>query len=1180
MLKGKTANKIVCPEGTEINPVSGRCVKICVKGKVRDVKTGKCVKDTKIECPEGTEINPVSGRCVKICVKGKVRDVKTGKCVKDTKIECPEGTEINPVSGRCVKICVKGKVRDVKTGKCVKDTKIEKLEPMIISKSSSPTSFSLYYPDLKDDDFPNKISRNMNFAIHKIPKFPIIENIEDFNNVADKLCGSFETSLYQHFVSQYISYKTPYNSILLYHGVGVGKTCSAITMSESLLIAHDNKEPMIWVIMPQSLKQSFKSQIFDIDTRTFENIMNQCTGDTYVKLLNIYKSSFDNKKLLNTELKKILKNRYRLFTYDGFAKYIIDNYEDKIVENKVIIIDEAHNIRSTNKKDKDSYIALTNILSSGVNNKLVLLSATPMYNEPRDILDLFKLMLLNDKRKNIITKYAKIFGNQKLIIDDTVVELIKKLSSTYISYLRGKNPFTFALKLNPENSGISVLKKTPIKDPSNKAIPTNELKWIDNIDNGIVTAKLSLSQKSKIEKLGYNKEKIDESESDDISEDNESPENKNQNMKLLQPMNIVYDDEIGNKGFFTFFTKTRDSDPLLVKYNKKYENALMPDESKLGKYSGKFMNICNIIKKSKGVIVIYSRFVYSGILPFAICLEHMGFTREGTNNILNNAEIIKDKPVYDNIKSPKYCILTSDNKEIMGSTQIDTLIRKINKPENINGELVKVILITPVASEGLSFFNAREIHLIEPWYHFNRPEQIIGRGIRNCRHQNLPLEDRNTTVYLHASINDNENKETIDIHALRISTRKYIDSIKVDKIIRDNALDCILMKNINYFPKSIFNIGKVKLNTSQNKIYEYEFGDNDKIEPACYDKKAYMDADGYNSEAYKHLLKRTQNSLKGLLSEYIKNGIFYIVYDDIKKKLDIDEDLLLYTIRKSIYPFIIINDYYIIIHKDGIKIIKNVSRKINKLSIIFTSEEKIVKEFSDTKSPNIENVIKNIVIDTKNKNSTTISMYLNLDNKQFISLIQLILTNKSSDDRIIFLEKCLYDQGVLIRKEEIPSYKKNDNKYIGYINIYDTTNKDNNMDKLDINLHVKDTDVFNMDITKRERDEFAKMRKIPYNLPTDMSLEEMPWGFLEPSKSKDTFINKLKIFSTELGKGKKTGRVCETYNDTYHNKFLNQINKTNGDNYKFKNKPILCNHIANKLLEKNKLLLLPLYKPK
>ena len=146
-------------------------------------------------------------------------------------IDCRGGKEINPITGRCVKKCEKGKVRDQKTGKCVKDVKQPTVSLSKMSSSaSSPTSFSLYYPDLKEDDFPNKIARNMNFAIHKIPKFPIIENVEDFNNVADKLCGTFETSLYQHFVSQYISHKTPYKSVLLYHGVGVGKTCSAITM--------------------------------------------------------------------------------------------------------------------------------------------------------------------------------------------------------------------------------------------------------------------------------------------------------------------------------------------------------------------------------------------------------------------------------------------------------------------------------------------------------------------------------------------------------------------------------------------------------------------------------------------------------------------------------------------------------------------------------------------------------------------------------------------------------------------------------------------------------------------------------------------------------------------------------------------------------------------------------------
>lgn len=1115
-------------------------------------------------------------------IKGKTANKK----------ECPEGKEINPRSGRCVKKCKENEERNPETGKCrKKKAELLKVNKFVAESNSSSDDrdITLYYPDVKDSDFQVKLANNMNFAIHKIPKFPIIDTVADFNSVADKLCSTFETSLYQHFVSQYISYKTPYKSILLYHGVGVGKTCSAITMSEALLLAHDNIEPMIWVIMPQALKQSFKSQIFDIENHTFENLLNQCTGDTYIKLLNIHKASFGKKKVLNAELKRLLKFRYKLFTYDSFAKYINENYKDKIVENKVIIVDEAHNIRSTNNKDKYSFTILSDVLASGVNNKLVLLSATPMYNEPRDILDLFKLMLLNDKRISVINNNPKIFNNQKLVIDEEVIKLIKKLSSTYISYLRGKNPFTFALKLNPENSGIPILKKIPIRDPSNKLIPKNELNWLNNIDNGIVTSNLSIAQKEHIKKLGINDEKVEEDYSDDIEDSSDDSENdkseKNKNMKLLQPMNIVYDNEIGNKGFFTFFTKARETDPLSVKYAKKYENALMPTSENLGKYSGKFLTICDIIKKSKGIVVIYSRFLYSGILPFAVCLEHMGYNREGANNILNSPKIIDNKPVYENVKNPKYCILTSDNKEIMGSTNIDTLINKINKPENINGELIKVILITPVASEGLSFYNAREIHLIEPWYHFNRPEQIIGRGIRNCRHQNLPLDERNTTVYIHASKNNDDKKETIDIHALRISTRKYIDSTTVDKIIRDNAVDCILMKNINYFPKSIFNIGKIKLKTSQNKIYEYNFGDELHYEPACKDSIAKLDIDGYNIESFKHLLKRTQNSLKQYLENKIDNGVFFINYGEIKDSINIDDELLSYTIRKSIYPYILLDNYFLIMHNNGIKIISNNLKKINKLSIIIdkvdSKDDVAVKSKDKLSSNKAPSYLDLIDIDFKDIDSTTVSLYLSLDNVNFLLLIKSILKSEYTDEKINFLEKCLYKQGVLIKKEEIPSYTKNTNKYIGYVNIYDLNNKENDIAKFDINMLSTETNKFE-NASKRMIDEFVKSRKKSIQLPNDMSREEIPWGFIEPAKSKDTIINKFKIFSTDpvVGKGKKTGRVCDSYQDIDRNRFLNQINKTRDDKHKFKNRNIFCNTIATKLMKQNKLILLPIYKPK
>ena len=1238
----------ICPEGKEINPKTGRCVAECKNTEERNIETGKCVKKiVKIEdkiCPEGKEINPKTGRCVAICKDTEKRNIETGKCVKKfVKIEdkikskiCPEGKEINPKTGRCVAECKDGKFRDILTGKCVKKPKQvptshpktdpksvspphPKTDPKTVSpphpktdpksvspphhktdpKSLSPAhpksdsksdpksdkSFKLYYPDLEDPEFTSKIANNMEFAIHKIPDFPIIRSIEDFNKVSNRLCGTFETALYQHFVSQYISYRTPYKSILLYHGVGVGKTCSAITLSESLLTPHTTlNEPMIWVIMPHSLKQSFKSQIFDIDNHTFKNITNQCTGDNYVKLINIYESSFNNKNKINTDLKKILKSRYRVFTYDGFSKYIKDNYSDKIVENKVIIIDEAHNVRSTNKKDKDSFIALTKSLIDGVNNRLILLSATPMYNEPRDILDLFKLMLINDKRTDILKDNSKIFNNIKLKIDENVMNLIKKLTSTYISYLRGKNPFTFALKLNPSNSNIKILKKSPINDPSNKPINTKELNWLKHIRDGIITSKLGISQKNIIDKLGYNKLIKDEDISDDIDE--ESVGNKqNQNMKLLQPMNIVYDTDIGSDGFYTFFTKTKAADPISVRYNKKYKNALYPDEEHLGKHSGKFLNMCNFIRKSKGIVVIYSRFLLSGILPFAICLEHLGYSREGTNNILANADIVHDKPIYDNVKTPKYCILTSDKKEIMGSTNIDNLIKKINKPENSNGELIKVILITPVASEGLSFYNAREIHLIEPWYHFNRPDQIIGRGIRNCRHQSLPLEERNVTVFMHASIDDDENKETIDIHALRISTRKYRDSIKVDRIITDNALDCGIMKNINYFPKSLFKMGKVKINTSQGNVYEYEFGDNVKDEPQCYSKNKHIDKSGYRSEVYKHLLKRTQNSLINLVDIYIKLNIYFINFETLYEKMAIDKDLLMYTVNKSIYPYILLNGYYIIIHKNGIRVIINDLKYSNKLSIVIEDKKYNEEKITDNvviDYDNIEDVLNMIEIDYIDKHNTTLSIYLNLDSESFEKLMKKILSiyDKKFDKKIEYIIECLYEQGVLIKNREIKSFNKNDNIYIGYVNIYDINNKDNNNDNLDINLHIKGTDIYNSGVSKRERDEFFKSRSIRNTIPVDMTVEKTPWGIIEPFKGKTGIVNKFKIFSIDpvIGKGKKTGRVCETYYDIDHNNFVKQIN--NDDiNHKMKNKKIYCKYIANKLFGLNKLILYPLYKP-
>ena len=153
-----------CPEGKELNPKTGRCVKIKTpKVKTPKVKTPK-VKLEKVEiklepglvpepvkqvsktCPSGKELNPKTGRCIKIKTqkvkKVKIPKVKTSKQKVVIKLEpvkeleqrpkiCPEGKEINPKTGRCVKIKTQ-KVKKVKIPK-VKTSKqkvVIKLEPV------------------------------------------------------------------------------------------------------------------------------------------------------------------------------------------------------------------------------------------------------------------------------------------------------------------------------------------------------------------------------------------------------------------------------------------------------------------------------------------------------------------------------------------------------------------------------------------------------------------------------------------------------------------------------------------------------------------------------------------------------------------------------------------------------------------------------------------------------------------------------------------------------------------------------------------------------------------------------------------------------------------------------------------------------------------------------------------
>lgn len=114
------------------------------------------------------------------------------------------------------------------------------------------------YPSTDDPMFLQKLLRKQEFAENK--QMSIADSIRKGIDPCKGSMG-FELSPTQRFIGQYLSPKTPYMSALLFHGVGVGKTCSAITVAENYLEMFPRKQVII--VAPRNIQPNFNREIFN-----------------------------------------------------------------------------------------------------------------------------------------------------------------------------------------------------------------------------------------------------------------------------------------------------------------------------------------------------------------------------------------------------------------------------------------------------------------------------------------------------------------------------------------------------------------------------------------------------------------------------------------------------------------------------------------------------------------------------------------------------------------------------------------------------------------------------------------------------------------------------------------------------------------------------------------------------
>ena len=454
----------------------------------------------------------------------KVTDVKTETKKAERSLikeKTKEKNQTKPKQSDKAKTTIKTK-REGDDSMKIKKPKRERItERVDVTVPSKHEVFSMSL----DEDIIEKMPKKENLIVLKKSSY-YLNNREVFINYVNRMfqdyrkeiledksqmsCDSKEQSeefkllTHQKIVRQYINLYSPYRGLLIYHGLGSGKTCTSIAVAETFQQIHSvalaeglTNIRKVVVMTPASLRTNFweelkkcgdlmyrKNQYWKFTkTNNDENLEKQLSYALGLAISFIKKNNgawfvdvnkepnFDNlsgedKISLDKQLDHMIHHKYTFINYNGLRKSRLDEYTQNRTrnpfDNKVIIIDEAHNFvsRIVNKIESDNEnepeeipTRLYKLLLTAENARVVLLTGTPMINYPNEIGILFNI--LRGYIKSWIIPLVKSEGNMsvyekklKTIFSKHQVLDTIEIQNNQIIYTR--NPFNFINKYSKD----------------------------------------------------------------------------------------------------------------------------------------------------------------------------------------------------------------------------------------------------------------------------------------------------------------------------------------------------------------------------------------------------------------------------------------------------------------------------------------------------------------------------------------------------------------------------------------------------------------------------------------------------------------------------------------------------------------------------------------------------------
>ena len=244
---------------------------------------------------------------------------------------------------------------------------------------------------------------------------------------------------HQKIIARFMSSYTPYDQLLLLHEMGSGKTFSAINSIEQIKKENSTFTGAIILARGEGIIENFKSELIER------------TGLTYLPKNYNYLTKGEQVARKN----KLIKEYYTFYTFYEFAKLlsgVSDNTIKQQFSNKIIVIDEVHNVRlkeETKVKNKEGILEKETIYVYNqfyrflhvVNNcKVLLMSGTPIKDTIDEFANIINLIIPEDKKLPTKNNFINNFFDYDKDIEkeDRIYTLKKKKKKELKELLKGR----------------------------------------------------------------------------------------------------------------------------------------------------------------------------------------------------------------------------------------------------------------------------------------------------------------------------------------------------------------------------------------------------------------------------------------------------------------------------------------------------------------------------------------------------------------------------------------------------------------------------------------------------------------------------------------------------------------------------------------------------------------------